>query len=66
MGEGCITPLLDAVRVEFLRGTMEGVRVDRFAYAYEQATMTRLKKLAYEAAIPKTQLVDAVGKGIAR
>nr|GAT52318.1 predicted protein [Mycena chlorophos] len=33
-----------------------------YAYAYEQATMTRLKLKAYEAATPKTQLVDVIGK----
>jgi len=33
-----------------------------FAYAYEQATHTRLARKAYPAAIPKTQLADIVGK----
>ncbi|KAK7460688.1 hypothetical protein VKT23_009403 [Stygiomarasmius scandens] len=33
-----------------------------FAFAYEQATMTRLGRRAFEAAIPKTQLVDVIGK----
>jgi amidase len=33
-----------------------------FAYAYEQATQTRLKRKAYDAATPKTQLADVVGK----
>ncbi|KAJ6451622.1 amidase signature enzyme [Mycena sanguinolenta] len=33
-----------------------------FAYAYEQATLTRLNRTAYDAATPKTQLVDVVGK----
>ncbi|PIL28885.1 transporter [Ganoderma sinense ZZ0214-1] len=33
-----------------------------FAYAYEQATHTRLKIRAYPAAIPKTQLADIAGK----
>ncbi|KAF9546248.1 amidase signature enzyme [Agrocybe pediades] len=33
-----------------------------FAYAYEQKTQTRLARKAYDAAIPKTQLVDIVGK----
>ncbi|KAF8129135.1 amidase signature domain-containing protein [Mycena galopus ATCC 62051] len=33
-----------------------------FAYAYEQATQTRLNRTAYEAATPKAQLVDVVGK----
>ncbi|KAH7334049.1 amidase signature enzyme [Rhizoctonia solani] len=31
-----------------------------FAYAYEQRTHTRLKRLAYEEAMPKTQLQDVV------
>ncbi|KAH9934097.1 amidase signature enzyme [Amylocystis lapponica] len=34
----------------------------QYAYAYEQATHTRLKQKAYPKAIPKTQLVDVVGK----
>ena len=33
-----------------------------FAFAYEQATHNRLKQLAFPEAIPKTQLVDIVGK----
>ncbi|RPD60677.1 amidase signature enzyme [Lentinus tigrinus ALCF2SS1-7] len=33
-----------------------------FAFAYEQATHTRLKQLAFAEAIPKTQLADVVGK----
>jgi amidase len=33
-----------------------------FAYAYEQATQTRLNRKAYTAATPKTQLADVVGK----
>ncbi|KAI0044868.1 amidase signature enzyme [Auriscalpium vulgare] len=33
-----------------------------YAFAYEQATHTRLKRLAFPAAIPKTQLVDVIGK----
>ncbi len=33
-----------------------------YAYAYEQATLIRLKVRAYLAAIPKTQLADVVGK----
>ncbi|KAI0260061.1 amidase signature enzyme [Gloeopeniophorella convolvens] len=32
------------------------------AFAYEQATHTRLKRLAFPAAIPKTQLADVIGK----
>jgi len=33
-----------------------------FAFAYEQATHTRLARKAYPAAIPKTQLKDVVRK----
>ncbi|RDX52374.1 amidase signature enzyme [Lentinus brumalis] len=33
-----------------------------FAFAYEQVTHNRLKQLAFPEAIPKTQLVDIVGK----
>ncbi|KAJ3567295.1 hypothetical protein NP233_g6459 [Leucocoprinus birnbaumii] len=33
-----------------------------FGYAYEQATRTRLKRKAYAAAIPKTQLKDILSK----
>ncbi|KAA1474558.1 amidase signature enzyme [Dentipellis sp. KUC8613] len=32
-----------------------------YAFAYEQATHTRLKRLAFPAAIPKTQLKDVIG-----
>ncbi|KAF8603271.1 amidase signature enzyme [Ceratobasidium sp. AG-I] len=32
-----------------------------FAYAYEQSTHTRLQRLAYAEAIPKTQLEDVIG-----
>jgi amidase len=32
------------------------------AFAYEQATHTRLERRAYAAAVPKTQLADVVGK----
>ena len=34
-----------------------------FAFAYEQATHNRLKRLAFPEAIPKTQLQDILGKG---
>ncbi|KAI0704181.1 amidase signature enzyme [Cerioporus squamosus] len=33
-----------------------------FAFAYEQATHTRLKQLAFAEAIPKTQLADVIGR----
>lgn len=32
------------------------------AYAYEQKTQTRLARKAFPAAIPKTQLIDVIGK----
>lgn len=32
-----------------------------YAYAYEQATQTRLKQLALPDAIPQTQLKDVIG-----
>ena len=32
------------------------------AYAFEQATQVRLKRKAFDAAIPKTQIVDVVAK----
>lgn len=32
-----------------------------YAYAYEQATQTRLKRLAYPGAVPRTQSKDVVG-----
>jgi amidase len=31
-----------------------------FAYAYEQSTLTRLQRRAYEEAVPKTQLKDVI------
>ena len=33
-----------------------------YAYAYEQATHTRLNRLAFKEAIPKTQLKDIINK----
>jgi amidase len=33
-----------------------------YAFAYEQATRNRWKRLAFEEAIPKTQLKDVMGK----
>jgi amidase len=33
-----------------------------YAFAYEQATHNRLKRLAFKEAIPKTQLKDVMGK----
>jgi amidase len=33
-----------------------------YAFAYEQKTHNRLKRLAFAEAIPKTQLKDVIGK----
>jgi len=33
-----------------------------YAYAFEQATHVRLKRKAYEGAIPKTQLKHVIGR----
>ena len=32
-----------------------------YAYAYEQKTQTRLQRVAYDEAIPRTQIVDVLG-----
>ncbi|KAI0061127.1 amidase signature enzyme [Artomyces pyxidatus] len=34
----------------------------RYAYAFEQATRTRRRRRAYDAAVPKTQLADVMGR----
>ena len=36
------------------------LKLIQYAYAYEQATHNRLKRLAYPAAIPPTQLIDII------
>ncbi|KAH9848128.1 amidase signature enzyme [Lenzites betulinus] len=46
----------------FLGTAFSEFKLISFAFAYEQATHTRLKVRAFPAAIPKTQLADVVGK----
>ncbi|KDQ56680.1 hypothetical protein JAAARDRAFT_194653 [Jaapia argillacea MUCL 33604] len=48
--------------ISFIGTAWSEYKLIGYAYAYEQATQNRLKRLAYEAAIPKTQLVDIIGK----
>ncbi|KDQ56681.1 hypothetical protein JAAARDRAFT_36172 [Jaapia argillacea MUCL 33604] len=48
--------------ISFIGTAWSEYKLIGYAYAYEQATQNRLKRLAYEAAIPKTQLVDVIGK----
>ena len=47
--------------LSFFAGKFSEFELIGFAYAYEQATMTRLKEKAFAAAIPKTQLADVMG-----
>ncbi len=47
--------------LSFLGGRWKEFELIGLGYAYEQGTRTRLKKLAYAAAIPKTQLGDVIG-----
>ena len=46
----------------FLGTAFSEFKLISLAFAYEQATHTRLKVLAFPEAIPKTQLADVVGK----
>jgi len=48
--------------VSFFGTAYSEFQLIQYAYAYEQATHARLKQKAYPEAIPKTQLVDVVGK----
>ncbi|KAH9848126.1 amidase signature enzyme [Lenzites betulinus] len=48
--------------LSFLGTAFSEFKLISFAFAYEQATHTRLKVRAFPAAIPKTQLADVVGK----
>lgn len=45
----------------FLGTAFSEFKLISFAYAYEQATHTRLKVYAFPGAIPKTQLADVIG-----
>lgn len=46
--------------IAFMGTAFSEFKLIGFAFAYEQATHTRLKRLAFPAAIPKTQLVDVI------
>jgi len=48
--------------ISFMGTAFSEFKLVGFAFAYEQATHNRLKRLAFPAAIPKTQLKDIVGK----
>ncbi|KLO18977.1 amidase signature enzyme [Schizopora paradoxa] len=48
--------------IAFMGTAFSEFKLVGFAFAYEQATHNRLKRLAFPAAIPKTQLKDIVGK----
>lgn len=48
--------------ISFMGTAFSEFKLVGFAFAYEQATHNRLKRLAFPAAIPTTQLKDIVGK----
>ncbi|KAI0291777.1 amidase signature enzyme [Multifurca ochricompacta] len=48
--------------LSFLGTAFSEFKLVGYAFAYEQATHTRLKRLAFPAAIPKTQLADVIEK----
>ena len=48
--------------LSFLGTAFSEFELSGLAFAYEQAMLTRLKRKAFAAAIPKTQLIDVVGK----
>ncbi|KAI0786931.1 amidase signature enzyme [Abortiporus biennis] len=48
--------------ISFMGTAFSEFQLISFAFAYEQATHTRLKQLAFPDAIPKTQLKDVIGK----
>ena len=49
--------------IAFMGTAFSEFKLISFAFAYEQATHNRLKRLAFPEAIPKTQLQDILGKG---
>ncbi|KAF8240536.1 amidase signature enzyme [Tricholoma matsutake] len=49
--------------IAFMGTAFSELQLIQYAYAYEQATHNRLKRLAYPAAIPSTQLVDVIELG---
>lgn len=48
--------------LSFLGTAFSEFKLVGYAFAYEQATHTRLKRLAFPRAIPKTQLADVIKK----
>ncbi|KAJ7481931.1 amidase signature enzyme [Mycena latifolia] len=48
--------------LSFLGTAFSDFELISFGFAYEQKTQTRLARLAFPAAIPKTQLKDVIGK----
>ena len=48
--------------ISFFSGAWKEYELFGLAYAYEQATLNRLKAKAFPEAIPKTQLMDVIGK----
>ncbi|KAF8523735.1 amidase signature enzyme [Hysterangium stoloniferum] len=48
--------------ISFMGTAFSEFKLISYAYAYEQKTHNRLKRLAFPAAIPKTQLIDVIGK----
>lgn len=48
--------------ISFMGTAFSEFKLVGFAFAYEQATHNRLKRLAFPEAIPKTQLQDVVGR----
>ncbi|KAI9449072.1 amidase signature enzyme [Lactarius psammicola] len=48
--------------LSFLGTAFSEFKLVGYAFAYEQATHTRLKRLAFPEAIPKTQLADVIDK----
>ncbi|KAJ7641745.1 amidase signature enzyme [Roridomyces roridus] len=48
--------------LSFVGTAFSETKLMALAYAYEQATNTRLQRRAYEAATPTTQLADVIGK----
>ncbi|GJJ14714.1 hypothetical protein Clacol_008981 [Clathrus columnatus] len=48
--------------ISFIGTAFSEFKLISYAYAYEQKTQVRLKRLAYPEAIPKTQLKDVIGK----
>jgi hypothetical protein len=49
--------------ITFMGTAFSEFQLIQYAYAYEQATHNRLKRLAYPGAIPPTQLVDIIEMG---